>query len=195
MYGTDIISGAFCVIPGMVLSAASTGEHLFGLDAQLLFDTCITAVNVLIMSFILSFFLYNPVRKFLDQRKEKISGDLKEAADAKAEALALKAEYEEKMRGVAAEADEILRSARKRGLDNQARIVEEANAEAGRIKERARKDIELEKQHAMDDTKNYVVDLASAIAAKVVAANIDTRVQNELVEEAIRELDENIWQE
>lgn len=195
MYGTDIISAAFPALQTVVISAASTGEHLFGLDAQLLFDTCITAVNVLIMSFVLSFFLYNPVRKFLDQRKEKISGDLKEAADAKAEALALKAEYEEKMRSVAQEADEILRSARQRGLDNQARIVEEANAEAGRIKERARKDIELEKQHAMDDTKNYVVDLASAIAAKVVAANIDTRVQNELVEEAIRELEENIWQD
>ena len=194
MNGTVIISGVYPMLSAMVVTA-STGEHLFGLDAQLLFDTAITAVNVLIMTFILSFFLYNPVKKFLEQRKEKISTDLSEAEKAKAEALALKAEYEEKMRGVSAEADEILRDARKRGLDNQARIVEEANAEAGRIKERARKDIELEKQHAMDDTKNYVVDLASAIAAKVVAANIDTRVQNELVEEAIRELDENIWQD
>ncbi|MBO4391445.1 MAG: F0F1 ATP synthase subunit B [Lachnospiraceae bacterium] len=194
MNGTVIISGVYPMLSAMVVTA-STGEHLFGLDAQLLFDTAITAVNVLIMTFILSFFLYNPVKKFLEQRKEKISTDLSEAEKAKAEALALKAEYEEKMRGVSAEADEILRDARKRGLDNQARIVEEANAEAGRIRERARKDIELEKQHAVDDVKNYVAELASAIAAKVVSANIDTRVQNDLVEETIRELDENIWQD
>ena len=194
MNGTVIISGVYPMLSAMVVTA-STGEHLFGLDAQLLFDTAITAVNVLIMTFILSFFLYNPVKKFLEQRKEKISTDLSEAEKAKAEALALKAEYEEKMRGVSAEADEILRDARKRGLDNQARIVEEANAEAGRIRERARKDIELEKQHAVDDVKNYVAELASAIAAKVVSANIDTRVQNDPVEETIRELDENIWQD
>ena len=194
MNGTVIISGVYPMLSAMVVTA-TTGEHLFGLDAQLLFDTCITAVNVLIMTFILSFFLYDPVKKFLEQRKEKIATDLSEAEKAKAEALALKAEYEEKMRGVSAEADEILRDARKRGLDNQARIVEEANAEAGRIKERARKDIELEKQHAVDDVKNYVAELASAIAAKVVSANIDTRVQNDLVEETIRELDENIWQD
>ena len=194
MNGTVIISGVYPMLSAMVVTA-TTGEHLFGLDAQLLFDTCITAVNVLIMTFILSFFLYDPVKKFLEQRKEKIATDLSEAEKAKAEALALKAEYEEKMRGVSAEADEILRDARKRGLDNQARIVEEANAEAGRIRERARKDIELEKQHAVDDVKNYVAELASAIAAKVVSANIDTRVQNDLVEETIRELDENIWQD
>lgn len=185
-----IFQGAFPV----VAAATTTGEHLFGLDAQLLFDVLFTGVNVFIMCTLLSFLLFDPARKFLNDRKAKIAADLANAEASRTEAEALKAEYEEKMRNVAVESEEILRDARKRGLENQAQIVAQANADAQAVRARALKDIELEKQHAMDDVKNNVVTLASAIAAKVVSANIDTRVQNELVEETIKELDEGIWQ-
>ena len=188
-----IFQGASSAVSAVL--TAATGEHLFGINAQLLFDTAVTAVNVFLMSMFLSYLLFNPARKFLEGRRSKIAQELETAKTAQETAEALKAEYEAKMAGAAREAEEILRDARKRGLDNQTAIVNEANEEAARIRQRAKREIELEKQHAMDDVKNEVVTLASAIAAKVVSAGIDTRVQNDLVEETIRELDEGKWQE
>lgn len=184
----SMIQGAIPVV------AEVTGQHLFNLDAQLLFDCLFQGVNILILFFFLSFVLFNPARKFLEDRKNRIANDLQTAADSKAEALGMKQEYEEKLGKADAEAEEILRDARKRGLENQNALIQEGKDEAARVRARAMKDIELEKKHARDDVKKEVVTLASMMAAKVVSSNIDTSVQNDLVEETIKELDEDLWQ-
>lgn len=173
--------------------AEVTGQHLFGLDAQLLFDVFFTGINVFLLCLLLSYLLFEPARKFLADRRERIANDLQTAQTAKEQAEQMRLEYEDKLHNADAEAEEILRDARKRGMENQAQIVEEAKAEAARVRDRAKKEIELEKKHAVDDVKNDVVSLASLLAAKVVSANIDTRIQNDLVEETIKELDEDLW--
>lgn len=174
--------------------AEVTGQHLFGLDAQLVFDVCFTGINIFLLFMLLSYLLFEPARKFLAARQERIANDLQEAHTAKEQAEQMKLVYEDKLQNADAEAEEILRDARKRGMENQAQIVEEAKAEAARVRDRAKKEIELEKKHAIDDVKNDVVSLASLLAERVVSANIDTRIQNDLVEETMKELDEDLWQ-
>ena len=71
---------------------------------------------------------------------------------------------------------------------------EEAKIEASRIIARAQEEAELEKKHAMDDMKQEVIQIASLMASKVVAANIDTNIQNSLVDETLREMGESTWQ-
>ena len=46
----------------------------------------------------------------------------------------------------------------------------------------------------MDDMKQEVIQIASLMASKVVAANIDTNIQNSLVDETLREMGESTWQ-
>ena len=45
-----------------------------------------------------------------------------------------------------------------------------------------------------DDVKKEMVVLASMIAGKVVSASIDTKVQDQLVDEALKEIGESTWQ-
>ena len=45
----------------------------------------------------------------------------------------------------------------------------------------------------MDDMKQEMIQIASMMAAKVVAANIDTKVQDKLVEETLKEMGESTW--
>ncbi len=167
--------------------------RLFNLDAQLLFDATLLGIAIFFLFLIMSYNLFNPARKLLADRKERIANDIKTAEEDKKSAEALKAEYEAKLKGVDKEVEAILSEARQKAIKNEAKIVDEAKEEASRIIMRAKEEAELEKKHAMDDMKQEMIQIASLMAAKVVAASIDTTVQDKLVEETLKEMGESTW--
>lgn len=184
---TNLISGAFMLV-------GEVGDKwLFGLDIQLVSDTILLAISVFILFIALSYFLFNPVRDMLEKRREKIRTDIDDAEKAKADAAALKEEYDAKLREVNKEAEEILSEARKRAKKNEATIIEEAKEEAARIIQRAGQEVELEKKRALDDMKKEMIQIASMMAGKVVAASIDTAVQEQLVDETLKEMGDSTW--
>ena len=169
-------------------------ERLFTLDAQLLFDTIVAALAMLLLFTVLSFVLFNPIRDLLEKRKQRIVDDRQAAKREKEEALSYKEEYEKKLQEVDKEVQEILSSARKKAKKNETAIIEEAKEEAARIMARANAEIELEKKRALDDMKQEMISIASMMAQKVVSASIDTKVQESLIDETLKEMGENTWQ-
>ncbi|MCD7752386.1 MAG: F0F1 ATP synthase subunit B [Lachnospiraceae bacterium] len=176
---------------GMLLTTME--PRLFDLDFQLLTDSVLTLISVLVLFFAMSYLLFNPVRAMLEKRQNKIADELSDAAAAQEEAQKLRAEYEAKLAQVDKEADAILRDARSRALANESQIVAEAKEEARRIVDRAHVEAELEKAKAADEVKQEMILVASAIAGKVVAANINTEIQNSLVDETLKEMGESTW--
>ncbi|MCI7106225.1 MAG: F0F1 ATP synthase subunit B [Lachnobacterium sp.] len=166
---------------------------LFNLDAQLLFDTALLAIAVFFLVLAMSYLLFNPARKLLKDRQERISNDIDSAKEDKESAAALKAEYEAKLKEVDKEAEGILAEARQKAMKNQAKIIDEAKEEASRIVKRAQEEAELEKKHAMDDMKQEMITVAAMMAQKVVAASIDTNIQSTLVDETLKEMGESTW--
>lgn len=169
-------------------------SFLFNLDAQLLFDTALLAIAVFFLFMLMSYLLFDPARKLLKDRQEKIENDIDTAKSDKEKAQALKAEYEEKLKNVDKEVELILSEARQKALKNQNKIVDDAKEEASRIIKRAQEEAELEKKHAMDDVKQEMIQIASLMASKVVAASINTQIQDTLVEETLKEIGESTWQ-
>ena len=167
--------------------------RLFDLDLQLLADATLMIIAVFVLFLVASYFLFNPVREMLAKRQAKIKDELDSAQSDKEEAAALRVQYEEKLRSINKEAEEILSDARKRALENENKIVAEAKEEA-RIVERARTEAELEKQKAADDVKREMVVIASMMAGKVVKASIDTTIQESLINETLKEIGESTWQ-
>lgn len=166
---------------------------LFNLDAQLLFDTALLAIAVFFLVLAMSYLLFNPARKMLKDRQERISNDIDSAKEDKESAAALKAEYEAKLKEVDKEAEGILAEARQKAMKNQVKIIDEAKEEASRIVKRAQEEAELEKKHAMDDMKQEMIAVAAMMAQKVVAASIDTNIQSTLVDETLKEMGESTW--
>ena len=72
--------------------------RLFNLDFQLLHDVVLMAIAVFFLFMMMSKLLFNPVRKMLADRREKIAGELSDAANDKKDAAALKADYEDRRR-------------------------------------------------------------------------------------------------
>ena len=167
--------------------------RIIGFDWQLLHDAVLTGINIFILFFALSYLLFNPARAFLEKRRQKIAGDLAEAADNKKTAQELKAEYESKLKEINKEADMILAEARKKAMIKETDILDEARAEAARIIERANRQVELERKKALDDMKQEIVSIASLMAGKVVASSIDVKVQDSLIDETLKEMCESTW--
>ena len=169
-------------------------ERLFSLDAQFLFDTIVLALSMLVLFTLLSYILFNPVRDMLEKRRQRVAEEQETAKRERQEAVAYKEEYEQKLKEIKKEAEEILSEARKKAMKNEAKIVAEAKEEAARIMERANAEIELEKKHALDDMKQEMIAIATMMAQKVVTASIDTKVQEDLIEETLKEMGEQTWQ-
>ena len=178
----------------MILATETEGlSRLFDLDFQLLADASLMIIAMFFLFMFASHFLFNPVRKMLKDRQEKIKGELEQAADSQKSAEESRKLYEEKLAGADKEVEAILTDARKRGMENEARIVAEAKEEAAKIVDRARVEAELEKKKMADEVKREMVAVASVMAAKIVAANIDANAQHELIEETLKEIGDSTW--
>lgn len=169
-------------------------DRLFNLDAQLLFDTGLTMIAMLVMFTFLSYLLFNPARDFLKKRQDKIKNDIDTALADKEQAKLLKEDYEARIKNINKEADEILGQARQKALLNAERIKEEANEEAARIIARANAQIELDKKKAADDMKKEMITIASLMAGKAAAASMNVEVQDSLLEETLKEIGDDTWQ-
>ncbi len=179
---------------GMILlTETEEFTYLFDLKPQLLADALLSLIAIFVLFIALSYFLFNPARKMLNARKEKIKGELDDAAQDREEAKVLREEYEAKLKDINQEAEAILSEARKKALQNENQIIADAKEEAHRILERARTEAELEKKKCIDDVKKEMISIASVMAGKVVAASIDTTVQDSLVEETLKEMGESTW--
>lgn len=167
-------------------------ERLINFDPQWINDIVITGINIFILFFVMSYFLFNPAREVLEKRRKRIAGDLETAKTSREDALALKAEYEDKIKSIDKEAQEILDAARKKAKKQEADILAEAREEANRIVDRANREIELEKKKALEDMKTEIVSIASLMAEKAVAASMDVKIQDSLIEETLKEMGEHM---
>lgn len=177
----------------ILLTEGESMSRLFDLDWQLLADSCLMIIAIFFLFLILSYFLFNPARNMLEGRKEKIRNELETAKTAMQNAQSLKKEYEAKLKDVDKEAEVILSEARRKALANENAIVAEAREEAARILDRARVEAELEKQKMSDDVKREIVVVASLMAGKIVSASVDSAMQNQLIDETLKEMGEKTW--
>lgn len=177
----------------ILLTAGETYERMFGIDMQLLADSTLTVIAVFVLLAVMSYFLFNPARKMLTDRQAKIKGELDDAKNNMEEANRLRDEYENKLRDIDKEAESILSEARKKALANENQIIAEAKAEAARIMERAKVEAELEKKKLSDEVKTEIISIASIMAGKVVTSSIDTKVQDQLIDETLKEMGKNTW--
>lgn len=177
----------------ILLTEGESMSRLFDLDWQLLADSSLLLIAIFVLFLILSYFLFNPARKMLNGRKEKIQNELETAKRDMEEAQRLKEEYNNKLQDIDKEAESILSEARRKALNNENQIIAQAKEEAARILAKARADAELERQKMSDDVKKEIISVASLMAGRIVSAAIDTTVQNQLIDDTLKEMGDKTW--
>lgn len=169
-------------------------DFLIRLDADLVAQILFQWINTAIVIFILGKLLYNPVKKGLKDRRERIAKNIEDAEALLKNANDMKAEYETKLSGVSAERTQILEEARKFAKDAETDIIAGAKEEANIIKNRATLEIEREKEKAKDSMKAEIIEISTLIATRFVSETIDENTQNKLFDEVIESLGDTSWQ-
>lgn len=145
-----------------------------------------TFCNMLITFSVLKHFLFEPVKKMIDDRQNEIDTMYADADAAKQKAAALETEYQAHLQSIKDERDAMLREATRRAQKREEEIVGEAKTEAANIRAAAEADIAQERKKAVNDLKNEIGGMVVEIAGKVVEREIKQQDHQALIDEFIQ---------
>lgn len=140
-----------------------------------------TLINTLIIFLIFRIFLFKPVCKILDKRRELAAAEIAEAQKAKESAEKTEQEYLAKLAEAKNEAAEIVKAATLRAQAREDEIISEANAKAAEIRAKAEENIERDKQRAVNEIKDEISAMVIMAASKVVEKEISQQENEELI--------------
>ncbi|MCL2654306.1 MAG: F0F1 ATP synthase subunit B [Coriobacteriia bacterium] len=145
-------------------------------------------VAFLVVVVVLGKFGWPMIIKMLDQRAETIENSLKTAEETKQESMNILDEYKNKLAQAHKEAAGIIEAARKQGEESRAEIIARANSEADAIIEHAHSAVEAERKSVEGEMRTQTADIAIAIAAKIISANLSEHKNTELIDQYFAEM-------
>ena len=175
--------------------AAGYGEHGDdhggepNLFAGSILQSLAAIVAFVLLLLILRKYAWNQILTGLQDRENRIKGDLEHAAGKHAEAQKVLADYENQRRGLQAEGQKIIDEARKAGEAVKQKLVADAEAHAQRLREQAKREIAAAKETAIAEVYEKSAVLSTEIAAKILGREIDADAQQDLVGESLREFE------
>jgi F-type H+-transporting ATPase subunit b len=112
-----------------------------------------------------------------EERAAAIEGGMQQAEQAQAEAQAALEKYNAQLAEARTEANEIRESAREQGATIVAEMRTHAQAEAARITESAKRQVEAERQQAVVQLRQEVGALSTTLAGKIVGESLEDEVR------------------
>ena len=155
------------------------GINLPGLITQL--------ISFAILVFLLTRFLYKPVVKLLDERAEKIKKGLSDAETASKGAEEAASKIEEELSQARLEGKKLIEAARESSNQLREDEKEKIAVEISQMMEKAKKEINSERDSAILELKNRFGELVVDAAGKVIEKEIDEKSHSELITKALEE--------
>lgn len=151
-----------------------------------------TIIDLIIFFVLMKVFLFKPIKKTLDARKELVDKQFKDADDAQKQAEELKEKYQSELDSVENEKKQIISDARADAKIEYNKIVDKAQGEAEKIKASAKRAAEIETEKAKKAAKEQIAALAMEAAEKVVSEKVSAESDSRLYDEFLNESsDEN----
>ena len=148
-----------------------------------------TVVCFAITFFVLKRFIFGPMQRAIDARRQRIREAIEEAERARAEARRLLEEHRSLVAQGRSEAEQTLAEGRRLAEAQRERVREETEADRQRRLEDTRRQIEAETARALEQIRAEVADLALVAAGKVTGKVLTADDHRRLIEDAIRDLD------
>lgn len=146
-----------------------------------------TILNLILFFVLIRLFLFKPIKKVIDERKNLIDSQFKSAQDANDMAEQKMADYDAKIANVQQEGEQIIADARDSAKVEYDKIIERANQDAEAIKEQTRRQMHIEQENARRASKEELASLAMQAAEKVVGKNISAQTDSDIFDEFLNE--------
>lgn len=147
-------------------------------------------LNTVALFLVMKRYLYGPIMDMIKARQDEIDQLYIDANAARTDALAMEAEYKQKLDQAMQTGDKLVKEAVQRGRRRQEEILQQANADAAAMLDKAAQDIAREKKKAINEAKDEISGIAIAIAEKVVCRELNEKDHADLVDSFINELGE-----
>jgi len=165
----------------LILAAEEAKNPILPDPAELLFG----ALAFLIVFVVIAKFAMPGLNKALDERREKIQGDLEGAEQARQEAEGQLSDYKAQLVGAREEANRIIEEARKTADQLRRDIQAKAEEEAQATVNRAQEEIRAERDRVFQELKAQVGDIAVELAGRVVGQSLDRDAHEKLIDDYI----------
>jgi F-type H+-transporting ATPase subunit b len=146
-------------------------------------------IGFLLLFWGLKRFAWGPLLGLLDERRARIQKEIETVADAKRQAEALGAEFESKMREIDALSRKRLEEASREALKVAAEIRDKAREEAAATLEKAKADIERERDKARVALRDDMVRMVIAAGEKFLHERLSSGKHEELIARYIDDLE------
>jgi F-type H+-transporting ATPase subunit b len=124
--------------------------------------------NFLILAYILARFLFNPLKKMLDERTSQVTKAVDEAQKAAREAEELKSDYEKKRDNIDAEIVALKDEARIVVDETRQQMLQEAYQEIEAMRARAQEELEQQRSDALRLHRNKIGELVASLTQRMM---------------------------
>lgn len=143
--------------------------------------------NVILLVWLLTRFLYQPVLKMLNERTRRIQESLRDAEQIKEQVARARQDYDAELARARQEAAGVLAQAQERAKVQEQEIVAQARQEAERIRAEAREQAMQERDQLLRDLKNQMAELVTLTASRVLGEELKSN-HDRLIEESLASL-------
>lgn len=144
-------------------------------------------VNVALLVWLLSTFLFKPILNMLNERTKRIQESLGDTDKVKEQLASAKRDYDAEIARARQEAAGIVAQAQERARVQEQEIIAQARTEADRIRADAREQALRERDQMVSELKDQVASLVTMTATKVLGAELQSN-HDRLIEESLASL-------
>ena len=146
------------------------------------------AVAFGVLFFFMIKYVFPRINKTLDDRREKIQGELERAERTRTEADRLFAEYRQQLAGAREESNRIIEETRRTAESMRSELLAKADREYQEIVSRAQEDIRAERDQVFGELRSQVGELSVQLAGRIIGDSLDGDRQRRLVDDYIDQL-------
>ncbi|NOX36170.1 MAG: F0F1 ATP synthase subunit B [Calditrichaeota bacterium] len=144
-----------------------------------------TWVTFLFLLLVLRKLAWKPLLGAVEERERTIAESLKRANEAREEAERLLEEQQKKFARTQEEIQAMLKENKELAQKMRDEIIAQARADASKLIERAKQDIEKERQMAMQALKEEVANMVVYATARLIQSQLDEKKHREIIDQYI----------
>src|SRR4249920_1051898 len=165
-------------------AATSDKQNIYPKPTELL----VAAVAFFILLFFFWKWVLPRVNTLLEERREKIQGEMEKAEETRVQADQVLADYRAQLATARDEANRIIEDARATAEQLRRDIQAKAEEEAGATVVRAQEEIHAERDRAFQELRDQVAQIAVDLAGRVVNEELDPAAHERLIDEYIEQV-------